>query len=126
MSRMFGRNSVDRLLTRSLSSSVFTWREIFKLMIPGILDNLSITLISMLTTALISKNGETSIAAVSLVGPVTGLMVCFFTGISAGASVMVAQCWGGQNEDRLKRGIATGVNSPQWRRSSEAESHIFA
>ncbi|MBP3413008.1 MAG: MATE family efflux transporter [Oscillospiraceae bacterium] len=99
---------IDAYLTRTLSGSVFTWREIFRLMIPGILDNLSITLISMLTTALISKNGETSIAAVALVGPVTGLMVCFFTGISAGASVIVAQCWGGRDEERLKRAISTG------------------
>ena len=91
MYRLLNRKSVDRYLSRTLSSSVFSWREIFKLMIPGILDNLSITLISMLTTALISKNGEDSIAAVSLVGPVTGLMVCFFTGISAGAAVIVAQ-----------------------------------
>lgn len=108
MYRLLSRKSIDGYLTRTLSSSVFTWREIFKLMIPGILDNLSITLISMLTTALISKNGEDSIAAVSLVGPVTGLMVCFFTGISAGASVIVAQCWGGEDEEKLKRGIATG------------------
>ncbi len=78
------REKTDRLLARALSGSVFSWREIFRLMIPGILDNLSITLIGMLTTALISKNGESSMAAVSLVGPVTGLMVCFFTGISAG------------------------------------------
>ena len=102
------REKTDRLLTRALSGSVFSWREIFRLMIPGILDNLSITLISMLTTALISKNGESSMAAVSLVGPVTGLMVCFFTGISAGGSVIVAQCWGGGDEERLKRAIATG------------------
>ena len=102
------REKTDRLLTRALSGSVFSWREIFRLMIPGILDNLSITLISMLTTALISKNGESSMAAVSLVGPVTGLMVCFFTGISAGGSVIVAQCWGSGDEERLKRAIATG------------------
>ena len=102
------RKALDRYLARTLSSSVFTWQEILHLMIPGILDNLSITLISMLTTALISKNGEASIAAVSLVGPVTGLMVCFFTGISAGASVIVAQCWGSRDEEQLKRAISTG------------------
>ncbi|MBR4308087.1 MAG: MATE family efflux transporter [Oscillospiraceae bacterium] len=101
---------MDVYLTRHLSGSVFTWREIFRLMLPGILDNLSITLISMLTTALISKNGETSMAAVSIVGPVTGLIVCFFTGISAGASVIVAQCWGAKDEEQLKRAIATGFS----------------
>ena len=104
------RKKMDVYLTRHLSGSVFTWREIFRLMLPGILDNLSITLISMLTTALISKNGETSMAAVSIVGPVTGLIVCFFTGISAGASVIVAQCWGAKDEEQLKRAIATGFS----------------
>ena len=98
---------VDRFLTRNLSGSVFTWREIFELMIPGVLDSLSIMFINMLITALISKNGETSVAAVSLVGPVTALIVNFFNGISAGGTVVVAQCCGRQNtaEKRASIGI---------------------
>ncbi len=104
---MSARFKMERTLSRYLSGSVFTWREIMNLMIPGILDNLSITLINMLITALISKNGETSVAAVSLVGPVTGIMVCLFTGISAGGTVIVARCWGENNLQRLKCAIAT-------------------
>lgn len=101
------RRNVERRLERYLSGSVFTWHEIMNLMIPGILDNLSITLINMLITALISKNGEASVAAVSLVGPVTGIMVCLFTGISAGGTVIVARCWGENDSKRLKCAIAT-------------------
>ncbi len=104
---MLLKKRMDELLTRSLSGTVFTWREIFRLMIPGILDNLSITLINMLITALISKNGESSVAAVSLVGPVTGLMVCLFTGISAGGTVIVARSWGANKEKELKHAIGT-------------------
>ena len=50
----------ERLLDRSLSSSVFTWRQVLDLMVPGILDSLSIMFINALITALISKNGEVS------------------------------------------------------------------
>ena len=83
---------VDRYLTRTLSGKIFTWREIFDLMIPGVLDSLSIMFINTLITALISKNGETSVAAVSLMGPVTAVVVNIFNGISAGGTVYE---WGG-------------------------------
>jgi len=88
---------VDRYLTRKLTGNVFTWREIFDLMIPGVLDSLSIMFINTLITALISKNGETSVAAVSLMGPVTAVVVNIFNGISAGGTVVVAQCCGRKN-----------------------------
>ena len=98
---------VDRYLTRTLSGKVFTWREIFDLMIPGVLDSLSIMFINTLITALISKNGETSVAAVSLMGPVTAVVVNIFNGISAGGTVVVAQCCGRKNvaEKRAAIGI---------------------
>lgn len=97
--------SVDRFLTRTLSGSVFTWQEILNLLIPGVLDSLSIFFINTLITALISKNGETSVAAVSLVGPISGLITCLFSGISAGCTVVVAQCCGRKNPVLLRRAV---------------------
>ena len=55
------------------------------------LDSLSVMLIGMRITALISSNGQSSMAAVALVGPVTNLVVCMFNGIGAGGTVIVAQ-----------------------------------
>ena len=69
-----------------LSGSIFTWQQILRMTVPYVLDSLSIMLIGMLITALISKNGETSVAAVSLVGPITNLVVCMFNGIGAGGT----------------------------------------
>lgn len=96
---------LDAWLNRSLSSSQFTWREVVSLIFPSVLDSLSITFIGMLITVLISKNGEISVAAVSLVGPITGLITCLFSGISAGGTVVVAQCCGKGNPEILKRAV---------------------
>lgn len=96
---------VDRYLTRTLSGTIFGWREIFDLMIPGVLDSLSIMFINTLITALISKNGESSVAAVSLISPVTAVVVNVFNGISAGGTVVVAQCCGRKNIQEKKAAI---------------------
>ena len=100
---------VEAYLDRTLSSSVFSWRQITDLIVPGVLDSLSIMFINMLITALISKNGETSVAAVSLVGPITGLVVCAFQGLSDGGSVIVAQCCGKGDPKLLRRAIGMTI-----------------
>ena len=101
--------SWEKYLDKTLSSSVFTWHQITNLIVPGVLDSLSIMLINMLITALISKNGETSVAAVSLVGPITGLVVCTFQGLADGGSVIVAQCCGKGEPDLLRRSIGMTI-----------------
>ncbi len=99
------KQRMDAFLTRTLSGPVFTWREIFDLMIPGVLDSLSIMFCNTLITALISSNGEASMAAVSLVGPITWLMTCVFNGIAAGGTVVVAQCCGKKDPVMLQRAM---------------------
>ena len=103
------KRSLVNFLDRSLSGSVFSWREIIDLMIPGILDNLSIMFIMMLITALISSNGETSVAGVALVSPITALISCMFNGIAAGGSVVVAQSVGKKNQTEIQRSIGAAI-----------------
>jgi len=97
--------SMEAFLENQLSGKLFTWRQIVNLLIPGVLDTMSITLISMLTTALISKNGQTSVAAVSLVGPISSLIVCLFLGLCDGGSIIVAQCCGRDEPSLLRKAI---------------------
>ena len=85
------------LLDRQLTSPVFTARQIYQMALPLILDSLSIMFINMLITALISSAGESSIAAVNLVSPLLNLIMCVLSGISAGGTVAVTQCFGGGN-----------------------------
>ncbi len=100
---------VDHFLTDKLSSSTFTWQQIIHLQIPLILDNLSIMFINALIMALISGNGEESVAAVALVGPISGLITCMFSAISSGSTVVVAQCLGKNNDVFLKKSIGMAL-----------------
>ena len=94
---------LDNFLTRTLSGTVFSWREILHLTFPNVLDCLSVMFISMLITALISSNGEASVAAVSLVTPLTWMITCIFNGISAGGTVVVAQSCGMKDPVRIRK-----------------------
>lgn len=100
------RAASDRFLTKKLSGTIFTWRQIWGLLLPGVLDSLSIMFINSLITALISKNGESSVAAVSLVFPITGLIINLFNGISAGGTVVVAQSCGKDDSGLKKSAIS--------------------
>lgn len=88
-------NAAKNRLDRRLTSPVFTARQIYRMTFPLILDSLSIMFINMLITALISSAGESSIAAVNLVSPLLNLIMCVLSGISAGGTVAVTQCFGG-------------------------------
>lgn len=95
----------EAFLERKLSSTTFSWHQILDLLIPGVLDSLSIMFCNSLITALISSNGESSVAAVSLVGPITWLITCVFNGIAAGGTVIVAQSCGKNDPPLLRRSM---------------------
>ncbi len=88
------KNKAAALYARHLPDSVFSSRELFRMLVPMILDNLSIVLIHMLIVALIGQSGETSVAAVNLVSPITSLISCLFNSVAAAGTVTVARAWG--------------------------------
>ena len=94
---------VSNFIERWLGGSVFSGKEIIRMLIPFILDSLSIFLINMLITALISGNGQESVAAVSLVGPILSLVTCMFNGIGSGGTVVVAQSCGKKDDAIVRR-----------------------
>ena len=97
------KDKAAALYARRLPESVFSSREIIQMLVPVILDSLSIMFINMLIVALIGRSGETSVAAVNLVSPITGLITCLFNSISAAGTVVVARAWGMGGKDQLSR-----------------------
>jgi len=91
------------LYARHLPDSVFSSREILQMLVPIILDSMSIMFINMLIVALIGRSGETSVAAVNLVSPITSLITCLFNSISAAGTVVVARAWGQGGGDKVSR-----------------------
>lgn len=112
MGRVHLPSAWENYLDRKLSSSVFKSNQIIDLIVPGVLDSLSIMFINALITALISSNGETSVAAVSLCSPITTLIGTFFMGLSDGGGITVSQSYGKGDQAQLKRAIGMTVWLP--------------
>lgn len=93
---------INHYLDTRFSSTMFTRREIFGMLFPLILDNFFINAIGMLTTSMISSSGQASVSAVSLISPITTLVLCLLNAIAAGGTVVVAQSKGKNDTQKIK------------------------
>ena len=92
---------IKNFLSKQLSSSMFTYSEILGMLAPLILDMFFINAISMLTTSMISSSSQESVAAVSMINPITTLVLCMLNAIAAGGTVVVAQYKGRKDAVRI-------------------------
>lgn len=97
---------MNLFLDAQFSSTMFTRKEILNMLLPLILDNFFINAIGMLTTSMISSSGQDSVSAVSLIGPVTTLVLCLLNAIAAGGTVVVAQSKGKGDKQKIKEASA--------------------
>lgn len=95
------KTKFEGLLSKHYSSTMFTYKEIFGMLFPLILDMFFINAINMLTTSMISSSGQDSVAAVSMISPITTLMVCLINAIAAGGTVVVAQYKGRGDDEKI-------------------------
>ena len=96
------RTKLANYIDRYFSSELFTGQEITKMLFPLILDMLCINAINMLTVSMISSSGETSVAAVSMINPLSTLILCLLNAIAAGGTVVVAQYKGQGQEEKIR------------------------
>ncbi len=95
-------SKIDRHLEQQYGSKLFTYQQIFGMLLPIVLDNLFITLISLLTTAMISSSSQESVSAVSMVNPLAMMMWAIISAISVGGTVIVAQYKGSGNSGKIR------------------------
>lgn len=93
----------DKFMTKRYGSSMFSYREIFAMLGPLIIDQFFIFFIGMLTNAMISTSSQESVTAVGLVSPIIMLITSLFTATAAGGTVIVAQYRGKGDEVMLKK-----------------------
>lgn len=96
-------HKVGTAMDKWLSSEQFQGRQIFGMLGPLILDQFFIFFISMLTASMISASSQASVAAVSLVNPLSYLVTTLFFAVSSGGTVIVAQYKGKGDEAQVKR-----------------------
>ena len=94
---------MDNFLSKKLTSSYFTYQQIFGMLVPLILDQFFVSIIGLLTTAMISSSSQESVSAVSLVSPIYAMTYAIYSSISAAGTVIIAQYKGHGDMDKVKR-----------------------
>lgn len=94
---------LDRFLTDRFGSEMFSYRQIFGMLGPLILDQFFIYFIGMLTNAMISSSSQESVTAVGLVSPITMILMSLVFATSSGGTVIVAQYVGKGDRQMVER-----------------------
>ena len=78
------------------------YKSLFKIVLPITLQNLISAAVNSADVIMLSKVGQTSIAAVSLAGQVQFVLLLFFVGLSSGLIMLTAQYWGKQDAHSIE------------------------
>ncbi len=81
----------------------FSNREIWKLLLPLMVEQLLTSLMGMADTVMVSNVGSEAISAVSLVDSINILVIQAFSALSAGGAILCAQYIGNQDRERAAK-----------------------
>lgn len=73
------------------------------MLVPLIFDQFFISVIALLTTAMISSSSQESVSAVSLVSPLYMMIYAVYSAISSAGTVIIAQYKGHGDEEKMKK-----------------------
>lgn len=96
-------SKADQFLSGQLTSKYFSYQEIFAMLMPLIFDQFFISVIALLTTAMISSSSQESVSAVSLVSPLYMMIYAIYSAISSAGTVIIAQYKGHGDEEKIKK-----------------------
>ena len=96
-------SKADQFLCGQLTSKYFSYQEIFAMLVPLIFDQFFISVIALLTTAMISSSSQESVSAVSLVSPLYMMSYAVYSAISSAGTVIIAQYKGHGDEEKIKK-----------------------
>ncbi len=92
-----------RQLDKRLTTDQFSAKQIIDLYVPMMLDQFSIYVIGILSSAMVSASSEEAISAVSLVNSLAFMVTALFTAMSTGGTVLVAQAKGRGDPIEIRR-----------------------
>lgn len=74
--------------------------------LPMLLGNIFQQVYSLVDTIIVGKYlGEDALAGIGSTGTVTSLMLCLIFGLCNGAGIVMAQCFGGEKYDQLRKAV---------------------
>ena len=98
--------TLKQLFAPSDMTSGKPWEKIVIFTVPMLIGNIAQQLYSTVDSIVVGRYvGDNALAAVGSASPILNLLLVLFMGISVGASVMVAQYFGGKKREELSKTI---------------------
>lgn len=91
------------------TTEYFTYKELRNMFFTLLLDGFFITVIMVLSTAMVSSAGENAIAAVSLVGTVNALIAMIFNAMCTGGAIVIARAKGSGDYNAVRKAIGETI-----------------
>ena len=74
--------------------------------VPMLIGNIFQQVYNFVDAAIVGKFvGAESLAAVGSTGTIVGVMICLMMGLTSGAGIIIAQCFGSRNFDELRKTV---------------------
>lgn len=103
-------NLLKKLFAPTDMTEGVPWKKIALFAIPMLIGNIAQQLYNTVDSIVVGKYvGDNALAAVGSAGPVLNLLLVLFIGISAGASIMVAQYFGARQKEELSSTIGSCI-----------------
>lgn len=105
------RTGLKRFLEKHLSGDSISYRKIFAIFLPVLIDQAFVFGLNILNTAMISSSGVAAISAVSMVDSLNIFLISVFIALSTGGTVVVAQYKGQDNNKMVSRAAAGNITA---------------
>lgn len=94
---------------RNIFKDTFFFKNLIKIALPIVIQNLIASSINMIDTLMIGKVGETEIAAVGIANQFFFLFNMFIVGIFNGCSIFISQFWGKKDTKNIRKVLGFGL-----------------
>ncbi|MBO6157761.1 MAG: MATE family efflux transporter [Firmicutes bacterium] len=102
--------TIKELFAPSDMTTGAPWKKIVLFTVPMLLGNVAQQLYNTVDSIVVGQYvGDNALAAVGSAGPIYNLLLVLFMGVSAGASVMVAQYFGAKDREGLSKSIGNCI-----------------
>ena len=98
-------------LDRHLSGESMSFHQVIAIIVPLLVDQTFIVLLSLLNTAMISSSGDAAVAAVSMVDSLNIFILNVFIALATGGTVIVAQYKGAGNSAAFSKASAQAISA---------------
>ena len=109
---MYNQRTDNRTRDGEMDALLKRARELYKISTPVVLENIFITLMGIISTVMVASVGRHAISAVGMIDSVSNLIIAFFSALTTGGTIVVAQyCGRGDRENACRAGAQAIVIS---------------